>query len=173
MCMSESAWEWSAEVRSALGSLQGRRVSVPTSRITSVDELAIGYAVGLVARDDLVDLAARSRDWGDHCASDLGETTPGQVSAILIGLLRARPIESFRAAADRWFAVVVCLFVASWRRATVDPRLEFQELVGVWGGSSASAASQVEPRGLDALVFGRRAQMRYVERVARRFCVDR
>lgn len=171
--MSESAWEWSAEVRSALGSLQGRRVSVPTSRITSVDELAIGYAVGLVARDDLVDFAARARDWGDHCASDLGELTPGHVSAILIGLLHARPVESFRAAADRWFAVVVCLLVASWRRATVDPRLELRELVGVWGGGSASAASQVEPRGLDALVFGRRAQMRYLERVARRFCVDR
>lgn len=173
MCMSESAWEWSAEVRSALGSLQGRRVSVPTSRITSVDELAIGYAVGLVARDDLVDLAARARDWGDHCASDLGEMTPGHVSAILIGLLRAGSIENFRVAADWWFAVVVCLFVASWGRTTVDPRLEFQELVGVWGGGSASVASQVKPRGLDALVFGRRAQMRYVERVARRFCVDR
>lgn len=173
MYMSESAWEWSAEVRFALGSLQGRRVSVPTSRITSVDELAIGYAVGLVARDDLVDFAARARDWGDHCTSDLGELTPGQVSAILIELLRAGSIENFRVAADWWFAVIVRLLVASWRRSTVDPRLEFQELVGVWGGGSASAASRVEPRGLDALVFGRRAQKRYVERVARRFCVDR
>lgn len=171
--MSNSAWEWSTEVRDALGSLQGRRVSVPTSRIISIDQLAIGYALGLVGRNDLADVAARVKDWGEDCAPNAGETTPDQVGAMLIGLLRSQSIENFRVAADWWFTVVVCLLVASWRRATVDPRLEFLELVSVWGGGSASVANQVEPRGLDALVFGRRAQMRYVERVARHFCVDR